>query len=282
MPSIIPPTNPVAEHLPESMRVKSSAERLGSDLRRALLGLIFAAAGVSVAHATTVSWGSEIRSDFRDSNGNLLNATFTIQIGFFERIAPNIAFTPTEANVADWNSRWRVFDQATLNLGLNPNTDDELTNDHFASRAEVNVGGTSDSPFAARDPETNTGIYDFQNQTAYIWIRNSTNPVPGTEWFLATAPAWIFPPGIDDCCDPALDLEFSVTDLQDPNPDPEVTGTPVTPVWGRQSGTTGSGVFTATSPLYTLQTFTFVPEPSTLLLTLAGSCLLLIRRRPTA
>jgi hypothetical protein len=72
----------------------------------------------------------------------------------------------------------------------------------------------------------------------------------------------------DDCCDTGT-IEWSVSDLD---------GSDV-PVWGRQNGVAGSGVYSSSDPS-TLQTFTFVPEPSSALLAvLAGGLILLVRRR---
>lgn len=239
------------------MRTALSGKAFGTGIRSAILSLVCATAAVSGAHATTVSWFSEIISDFRDSNGNPLDETYTIQLGFFEDVLDQ-PFTPGTDNVTEWVQQWRVFDQASLNLGE--------AGGYFSAEANVNADGTSSSPYA------NLGL-NFQGQEAYIWIRKGDEPVPGTEWFLAGAPSWTFPNGSDNCCDPTPPVQWSISDLY-----PE-TGSSVTPVWGSQSGLIGSGSYTQTDSGYTLQTFTFVPEPSAFLLTLTGTCLLLLRRR---
>jgi hypothetical protein len=223
--------------------------------------LCCAVAGISGAEAMAVSWGSELFSDFRDSFGNSLDETFVVELGFFEDVL-GTPFVPGADNVADWIARWKTFDQASLNLGMG----------YFSSEARVTEEGTSTSPAA------DLGV-NFTGHQAYVWIRNATEPEQGTEWFLAAAPQWVFPQGSDECCDTSLPLQWSISDL---NPD---GGEAVTPVWGSQSGNTGSGVYETTAPEYTLQTFTFappvsVPEPTAILLTLSGSLLLFRRQRP--
>lgn len=212
--------------------------------------------GASGAHAMAVSWGSELFSDFRDSYGNPLDETFVIQLGFFEDVL-GAPFVPDAGNVVDWAARWKVFDQATLNIGLG----------YFSSEARVTAEGAGTSPAA------DLGV-NFIGRQAYLWIRNGLEPMPGTEWFLATAAEWIFPQGSDECCDTTMPLQWSISDL---NPD---GGEAVPPVWGGQTGRSGSGTYTTTSPDFSLQTFTIVPEPSAILIAMSGGLLLLRRQRP--
>ena len=224
-------------------------------MKSIISSLIWALAGTTGVHAMTVSWGSELFSEFRDSFGNPLDETFTIQLGFFENVLGQ-SFQPDSNNVTQWVQQWKVFDQASLNLGLG----------YFSSEARVNADGTGGSGYA------DLGV-NFEGQQAWIWIRKGDDPVPGTEWFLASAENWTFPEGSDECCDTGLPLQWSISDL---NPE---GGQSITPIWGSQSGQIGSGVYATTSPEYTLQTFTFVPEPSALLLTFTGALLLLKRTR---
>jgi len=205
-----------------------------------------------------VSWGSELFSVYRDSFGNALDDTYTIQLGFFESLlgGGGTSFQPDSNNVAEWTEQWRVFDEASLNLQLGA----------FTSEARVNENGTSSSDFA------DLGI-NFERQQAYIWIRKGDSPVAGSEWFLARATDWLFPEGSDDT---TLPLQWSLSDL---NPE---GGPSVVPVWGAQFGQIGAGTYTTTNSEYTLQTFTFVPEPSSLMLAVSGVLLMLKRRRPTA
>lgn len=107
----------------------------------------------------------------------------------------------------------------------------------------------------------------FAGLDAYIWIRNGDDPVPGTEWLLTRASNWTFPTVGGDCCDTGV-VEWAVSDL-DPGD---------VPVWGRQNGVIGSGEFSSTGT-GGLQTFTFVPEPSSAILTAIAAGLLVLRRR---
>ena len=107
----------------------------------------------------------------------------------------------------------------------------------------------------------------FAGLDAYIWIRNDDNPVPGTEWLLTRADNWTFPVVGGDCCNTEV-IEWAVSDLDSGN----------VPVWGRQNDVIGSGEFSSTSTTG-LQTFTFVPEPSSALLAAVAGGFLVLRRR---
>jgi len=226
-------------------------------LRNTLLLLPTVIALATPASAIQINWGDEVDSALRDSFGNSLDATFAIQLGFFEKVL-GIQFVPDATNTADWSSHWKVFDQAAF---------DPLAG-YFASTVMLNADGTSSSSFADND----LGL-DFSNQDAYIWIHNSETPGTTTEWFLgrsATGTAWHIPDKVAECCDNRPPLEWSVSDLTSGK----------VPVFGKQGTDTGGGSYTVTGT-YTLQTFTFVPEPSSsLLLALGGVVAALRRRRP--
>lgn len=209
-------------------------------------------------------------SEFRDSYGHLLDNTFRVQLGFFEDTLAG-DFVPDESNVANWVTQWRVFDEASINL-------DGDGSDYFTSEAWVGFDGKSyvnsgGAPVLNTDEGTNTLGLNYTGQTAYIWLYNQKTPAPSasTEWFLARMTDWILPAGSNDCCDTTLNLQWSISQLDTAN---------VTPIWGAQSGEIGDGHYTDPTPgVYDIQTFTFIPEPSSLLLAVLGSSLLLRRKR---
>ena len=226
-------------------------------LRNTLLLLPMAIALATPAAAIQINWGDLVDSDLRDSYGNSLDATYAIQLGFFEEVLGQ-QFVPTVANAADWSSHWKVFDQAAF---------DPLAG-YFASTVMLKADGTSSSTFADND----LGL-DFSNKNAYVWIHNSETPGTTTEWFLgrsAIGTDWHIPDKVAECCDNRAPLEWSVSDL-----------TPgKVPVFGKQGTDTGGGSYTVTGN-YTLQTFTFVPEPSSALLLALGGVAAVLRRRRT-
>ncbi len=216
-----------------------------------ITALLMAAA--TSAHGQTLNWGSEVFSDLATSKGVALDNTFVFEIGSFDP-----AFVPTTSNVSDWSGNWRIFDRAAFDPGSG----------YFTSTVqmfrEVSNPNTvhSDYPGAAN--------INFSGLEAYLWVRNGTTPVKGTEWLLTRASNWTFPVVGGECCDKST-VEWSVSDLTASN----------IPKWGSQNGVDGPGVVSNPSS-HTLQTFTFVPEPSSALLGVVTGCCMILRRRRTA
>jgi hypothetical protein len=211
-----------------------------------LLTAVCFAAGATSSQAQTLNWGSEAFSDLTDSNGNTLDESlFVFELGSFVN-----GFVPDDSNTDEWFLNWRVFDTASY----------EQDNGYFSSTVYIENDVTSSNPSAS--------TISFAGLEAYIWIRNDEDPVEGTEWFLARASDWTFPTTGGDCCDTEV-IEWSVSDL---------TTTDI-PEWGRHGGTEGPGEYTVTGTTG-LQTYTFVPEPSTAIMAaIAGLGLVLRRRR---
>ncbi len=209
----------------------------------ALLGVV----GGSRSFGQTLDWGSEVFSDLVDSKGVTLDNSFVFQLGAFVD-----GFLPDQTNTGSWLANWRVFDQASYNPDYG----------YFSSTVQMNDDGSSTS--SDRSP----GTMSFEGLGAYLWVRNGDDPEAGIEWLLTRADSWVFPSAVPGCCDNGTPLQWSVSDLD---------GSDV-PVWGSQNGVNGAGEFVATGP-YTLQTYTFVPEPSSALLGLLSGGLLLMRRR---
>lgn len=219
-----------------------------SKLHAVRLAAMGAVLGSITPHAAgqTLNWGSEVFSDIVDSHGQALDeSTFLFQLGTFEA-----GFIPTSENTHEWSARWHVFDQAAYNESLG----------YFTSSVLMNDDGTSSYNPGA--------VSSFEGQAAYLWIFNSPDLGTTTEWFLGTAPSWVFPDAEPGCCDNESVVQWSVSDLDGPD----------TPVWGSQSGIAGDGYYTVTGG-YTLQTFTIIPEPSTSLLAMCSSLALLVHRR---
>ncbi len=215
-------------------------------------------AGLAGAQSITnqINWGSLDASTIVDSKGNQLIGVvgITIDLGAFAD-----DFTPTAANVDDWAANWFSFDRAQFAI------DGEDTS-LFASRYMMYQTGNFDKGAFDYGDFEDLGI----SRSAYIWVYNLTEPVPGAEWFLAGAGSWEFPTLAEECCDNDVPIEWSLSDLavgSKITPD-----TPVIPVWGNYLGNEGSGEVTNRNVFADLQTYTFVvPEPSSaLLIAMAG------------
>ena len=213
-------------------------------LTPALLAAAFCTVAATSIQAQTLNWGNEVFGDLSDSNGGSLDNTFVFELGSFFN-----GFVPTASNIDLWLSNWQVFDRAAYNPDI----------EYFTSTVYVMNDVTSSNPTAS--------TFSFAGLDAYIWVRNDDNPVEGTEWLLTRADSWKFPAVGGDCCDTSV-VEWSVSDL-----DPADM-----PVWGRQGDVTGSGEFTSTGTTG-LQTFTFVPEPSSALLAAIAGGVAVFRRR---
>ncbi len=207
------------------------------------------------AHSQTLNWGSQVFDDLVDSNGESLNDTFVFEIGSFTN-----DFVPDESNVSQWHANWRVFDRA-INYNEYSGPEDDIWG-YYTSSARMRDDGTSTGNQA-------TSGFSFSGLEGYLWVRNSNDPSPTTEWFLARSDQWTFQTATPGCCDNELPDSWSLSDLSNEN---------VTPVFGSQGTFTGGG-YSQLPGNHTMQTFTFVPEPSSALLSATGLAFLILRRR---
>lgn len=237
---------------------------------RLLAAACFAAYALP-CHALQLNWGSPGGTWVVDSDGAEVTGDFVFELGAFP-----LGFDPDNTEPDLWVANWMLFDAATYNpiLGL------------FTSEVNISNEVTSSSTVP------NVSTESFSGLTAYLWIRNSNEPIPGSEWLLVRADNWTFPTVGGDCCETGL-LEWSISDLD--------TGD--VPNWGWQNddkttdGVQGPGEFSQSgsdarssnsfpsgSPAFppTLQTHTFVPEPSTALLAAIAGLGLAVRRKRRA
>ena len=225
-----------------------------SPFAKLLLSCLLIVSGLMQAHSQTLNWGSAVFSNLADSKGNALNDTFVFEVGTFQA-----GFTPDATNAAQWWSNWKIYDQANAQGVDNHSFNSSIG--YFTSTADMNPNGTSSSPF------TNSSTFSFSGLEGYLWVRNSTGPALQSEWALVHASGWTFPTADPACCPSDLPVEWSLSDLSN-----EI------PKYGSQGGINGDGYHTVTGT-YTLQTFSFVPEPSAALLLGIGALLLGRRRR---
>jgi len=207
------------------------------------------------ATASTITWTSNFNDLLFQSNGQPLDASFFFEIGVFTP-----GFTPTTANMPQWEANWLVFDRA-----FDPDANGwNATDQFFVGTADHTPGGGSTSPDA--DP---LSVFP-QNSTAYLWVYNSKAITSASEWALVTdgtntgdvANDWLFP-------DPANTAGFYEWWLADAN---DV-------IFGGVNGAEGAGDFTVTPPAFSLQTHASpVPEPSAALLMLIAAWSFAVRR----
>jgi hypothetical protein len=215
------------------------------NLHTAIMILALGFASVGVARGQTLNWGNELGDGVTDSHGNPIDSMFVIEIGaFFDDFVPN------DGNTEDWIANWQVFDRAVYNADLG----------YFTSEVYIQNDVTSSNPSAS--------TLSFAGLSAFLWIRKGEDPVEGSEWLLARADDWTFPLIGGDCCNTEV-VEWSVSDL---------SGGAVLPVWGRQTDQEGFGEYTTISGTG-LQTFTFIPEPSSSMMGMIAVFGMVMRRR---
>ncbi len=202
-------------------------------------------------NAQTLNWGSLSGSDFADSSGLALDDTYVFELGAFAS-----GFSPEEGNVDVWLTNWNVFDRAAYSAG----------NGVFASSVESGLvmtdAGLSNSTFLSHPT-----IASFEGLDAYLWVRKGDTPTEGSEWLLVRSVSWVFPTAVPGCCDNQGVVQWSLSDLG---------GT--VPEWGNQGGVEGPGI--STNPgSHDLQTYSFIPEPSTSVLFALTAMIAVFRRR---
>ena len=204
------------------------------------LALLIASADHARA-AITINWGSPVDSVLRDSYGSTLGADMHFQLGAFAG-----SFVPTFENIDLWQTNWRVFDEADYSVG----------DGYFTGTADIaSVTGLSNS----QDATGTSATFNFLGKDAYLWVFNSQVPTLWTtQWTLVRDATWVFPEQLEfpvlpeDCCGSVLPKDWSLSDL----------GVGDKPVFGRKGGEEGGGTSYAESPSYSLQTYSLVPEVS--------------------
>ena len=158
--------------------------------------LLVMSALTAVGHSQTINWGSAAFSQLQNSTGSqLTNPPYVFQLGSFAS-----GFVPTELNTASWQANWKTFDQANYTY--------TSSYGYFTSSASMTDQGYSTSAFA-------TSSYNFSNQTAYLWARDTTGDGfnEAGEFVLTRAASWTFPTAVTGCCDSVLPVEWAVSDV---------------------------------------------------------------------
>lgn len=231
------------------------------NVTKPLLALLAAVACLcSHVKASTVFWDSVFNDLLFDSNGNALDTSFTFEIGTFG------TFEPTYGNVDQWAANWKVIDRAyhESNPLFAPDSQGwSVDNQFFAGTVEHQTDGTSSSP------DANPADIFGEGETVYLWVFNSKDIVPSSEWALVTdgTPVGDSLDGSDWLIPNPTDTGSYNWHLTDAN----------TAIIGGANDDRGPGAYSATPAVFSLQT-AVVPEPGSALLLLAAAAAHLIRR----
>lgn len=135
-----------------------------SSLAAAMLLVIGAAPS---AKAVQIAWGSDFEALLYQADGSTLDAGFTFELGTF-----NTGFVPTELNMLDWQSNWKLLDRA----------DWDVPNQNFSGFVEINSSGN-----VSNGTEANPATFFAEGEQIYLWAFNTQTFTPGsTEWALVT------------------------------------------------------------------------------------------------
>ncbi|HEY1081563.1 MAG TPA: PEP-CTERM sorting domain-containing protein [Prosthecobacter sp.] len=238
-----------------------------------LLALISLTAVVVPHHASgaEIIWGNIFEDTLLNSSASVdnpnplssqqLDTTFSFEIGTFG------GFIPTYANIDQWAANWKLFDGAYVSNG-----GWDAPNQNFAGADHLDTNGNSTSPFA--DP---SDVF-AQGERIYLWVYNSKDIVPTSEWALVTdatvlgnvgAP-WVMP----DPADTGGFYELFLSEADEA-------------IIGGVNGVRGPGDYTYANPPnvsnpnttngFTIQT-AVVPEPGSVLLLFTAAAAFLTRR----
>jgi hypothetical protein len=211
-------------------------------------------------HASTIFWGSQFNDQLFDSNGAPLDGYYSFEIGTFG------VFVPTYQNVDQWAANWKVIDRAYDPTPADPNDGDpegwNVIDKFFVGTVGHDTLGHSDSL------DANPADVFAENEQVYLWVYNSKDIVPSSEWALVTdsnpagnlANNWLVP----DPADTLGSYDWQLTDADEA-------------VIGGVNGVQGDGGFSVTPGSFSIQT-AVVPEPGSAFLVLLAYAAQFIRR----
>lgn len=223
-----------------------SIQRLTS---AAALALVCAA---GTLNAQTVHWGNALLDTLIQSDGTEITAGdgFTFQIGVFQS-----GFTPTSGNPENWLANWRPLDGAAFNDDAN----------FFNSTFDIVPDSVEPQFGTSNSPEAYPGLQVQAGQQLWMFVYNNTNMDTTTELFLAGAGTWTLPTVANNQM--IMPGGFRVSQIVS------------APVFGGANDLRGGGNYSGGDPGFELQTATFIPEPSAVLLQAAGLFALCTLRR---
>ncbi|MDA0813688.1 MAG: PEP-CTERM sorting domain-containing protein [Verrucomicrobia bacterium] len=195
-----------------------------------------------LTEAQTVSWGSAFGDKLVDSAEIPLTSEFKFEIGTF-----NPGFDPAAHDPSLWEADWQGFDLAsTANAGFA----DAIG---FINRS-VAIDETGQTTSTAFSPAVQN--FDFRDSEVYLWAYRDKGSVQGgNEFALITDPSWHFPATVSPTGSP-LSFRLAITNTA-------VLGAIQDADFTLKTAAVGSEA---------------VPEPTTGLLLLLGSCCLIMRR----
>jgi hypothetical protein len=211
---------------------------------------------ISSASASTIFWGSKFEDTLVDSAGANLDASFEFEIGYFDGTG---GWTPTAANMSEWDGRWIAFDRASVGNGWD------------AANREINKSVNHTATSGSDSPIANPSSVFTQGATAYLWVFDSKDFLTKPEWALV--------------CDSDKSANVFPGAWEFPNPNEQngesydwQTRDLDTAIFGAVNGVRGPGEFSVDPGVFTIQTHV-VPEPGSALLLIATGAVFLRRRR---
>ena len=230
--------------------------------------LLLPSSGLLFGQSQVINWGSELfGGSFIDSNsdditlgdGSFTDGGFSFELGTFQA-----GFNPSAANTDEWIANWRVFDAVVDEDG---DANDAFFPVNATSSAFVAADDVTFNGFSLSEDSTVSSTADFgEGAQGYVFLRNSDETTAGSEWLLYSNSDWEFPFVAEESHTP-VSVEWLIEGSNEA-------------LFGGVNGTTiGAGERVATGTDFLGQTFTFVPEPSSLFLLMFGGLLAMRRER---
>ncbi len=209
--------------------------------------------------AGSIDWGTAVLDTLYDSGGSFLTADYQFELGTFAD-----GFVPTDVNLHEWVSHWKVIEPGDYNAPMR-----YVTENSILTSSGSNLIWERDQTGDETGPLSNSNVF-LPGEQVYFWAFNSKATEVTTQWALVTGDGstpntgWTLTSALGDPLATTLQWRLSNAD---------------TAVVGGLNDSRSSGEYTGLPGSFTLQTALVfpIPEPnSTLLLTAAS---LLVGRR---
>lgn len=223
-----------------------------------LLGALFLPGTVM---AGSIDWGTAVFDELYDAGGAGLTGSYRFELGTF-----GDGFVPAADNVAQWESKWKLIEEATFNA-----PDQYAAENSILSTSGPDLIWERDATGDETGPLTHPHLF-APGEAVYVWVFNGKSLTSTTQWALVTGQGptvdtnWELSAALGDPLAQTRQWRLSNAD---------------TAIFGGVNDVRGAGDFDALPGSFSLQTALLspIPEPDITMLLAAAAVLSLPRRR---